>query len=397
MEAPRLLNLLRWGALGLLAYSASAVGQIASTPPMGWDSWNRFGLKITDPIIRAQAAAMASSGTGGTGMQAVGYTYVNIDDGWQGGRDSNGNIYANTTNFPDMAGLATYVHSLGLKIGIYSTPGPRTCNGNVGSFGYEVRDAQTFASWGIDYLKYDWCSCTQKLCGSPKDVALKMYNAIQSAGRPMVFKISTYGMFKPWLWAASAGVNVWGTGFDMRDDYWHMAELGFGNNGLQSFAGPTKQNGNGGWNDPDMLEIGNGGETDTQYQTQMSIWAIQAAPLIAGNDLTNMKSDIIAILTNPDIIAVDQDSLGKQGYRVWMQGPEEIWVKPMADGSVVVGLFNRVADTVYIDLSFSLVGVKGSVDAFDLWQQKDLGIIKNHRAVQVAGYGATMLKLTMTE
>jgi alpha-galactosidase len=359
---------------------------------MGWDSWNHFGQKISDPLIRSEAAAMASSG-----MQAVGYTYVNIDDGWQGGRDSNGNIYANS-NFPNMTALAAYVHSLGLKIGIYSSPGPRTCGGNVGSLGHEAQDAATFASWGMDYLKYDWCSCTPKLCGSYKDTELKMYNAIVAAGRPMVFKISTYGDGKPWLWAASVGVNLWGTGLDMKDDFYRMAELSFGNNGLEKYAGPAVVvNGSGGWNDPDMLEIGEGGETDTEYQTQMSIWAIQAAPLIAGNDLTNMPSDILAILANPDIVAVDQDPLGKQGYRVWQEGPEEIWVKAMADGSVVVGLFNRVTGSVTISLPFNLVGVKGQVDAVNLWTQKDLGIIKDHSLIPVPGYGATMLKLTMTK
>ena len=378
-------------ALVLLAFPVCAVGQVAQTPPMGWSSWNAFQQKISDTIIRAQAAAMVSSG-----MQAVGYTYVNIDDGWQGTRDGNGNIQANS-NFPDMVGLATYIHGLGLKVGIYTSPGSKTCGGNVGSLGHEVQDAATFASWGMDYLKYDWCSCAVDKCGPAKDVELKMYNAIQAAGRPMVFKISTYGMFKPWTWAASVGVNVWGTGFDMRDDYWHMAELAFGQNGLEQYAGPTVQNGNGGWNDPDMLEVGNGGETTTQYQTQMSIWAIQAAPLIAGTDLTKMNSTTVALLTNPDIIAVDQDSLGKQGKRVWQEGPEEIWTKPMADGSVVVGIFNRVAGTAYIPLPFGVVGVKGTVDAVDLWQQKNLGIIKNNRQVLVGSYGATMLRLTMSQ
>jgi alpha-galactosidase len=377
-------------ALVLLALPVCAAGQIAQTPPMGWDSWNPFGLKISDTIIRAQAAAMVSSG-----MQAAGYTYVNIDDGWQGQRDSNGNIQSNS-NFPDMVGLASYVHGLGLKIGIYSSPGPKTCGGNVGSFAHETQDAATFAAWGMDYLKYDWCTCSTKLCGPAQQVESRMYKAIVAAGRPMVFKISTYGMFKPWLWAASVGVNLWGTGFDMRDEYWHMADLAFGNNGLEQYAGPTVQNGNGGWNDPDMLEVGNGGETTSQYQTQMSIWAIQAAPLIAGNDLTKMTSTTVGLLTNPGIIAVDQDSLGKQGKRVWQQGPEEIWVKPMADGSVVVGLFNRVAGSANIALPFGVVGVKGTVDAVDLWNQKDLGIIRNNHLISVGGYGVTMLKLTMS-
>ena len=391
MKALRLLNVLRWGALTLLAYPVCAAGQLAATPPMGWDGWNYLHLKTSDSIIRAEAAAMVSSG-----MQAVGYTYVIIDDGWEGTRDQNGNIQPNS-NFPDMAGLATYVHSLGLKIGIYSSPGPTTCNGNIGSLGHEAQDAATFASWGMDYLKYDWCSCTPALCGSYKNTELKMYNAIVAAGRPMVFKISTYGGAKPWQWASKIGVNMWGTGLDMKDDYYRMVALSFGANGLEKYAGPTVTNGNGGWNDLDMLEIGNGGETDAQYQTQMSIWCIQAAPLIAGNDLTKMTSDIAAILTNPYIIAVDQDPLGKQGFRVWQEGPQEIWMKPMSDGSVVVGLFNRVEGQVSITLPFWRVGIKGTVDAVDLWQQKDLGVIKDYSAVKVPGYGATMLRLTVTK
>jgi alpha-galactosidase len=393
MKALSVLSPLLSAALVVLAYPICASGQLAQTPPMGWSSWNAFGLNITDSLIRAQAAALVSSG-----MQAVGYTYVNIDDGWQATtRDGQGNIQANPTTFPDMGGLASYVHGLGLKIGILSSAGPKTCNGNIGSLGYEAQDAATFASWGIDYLKYEWCSCTTKLCGTPQKAFLKMYNAIQTAGRPMVYKISTFGQFKPWLWASSVGVNAWGTGYEMQDDFFVMAELSFGNDGLEKFAGPKVQNGNGGWNDPDMLEVGNGGEKTNQYQTQMSIWAIQAAPLIAGNDLTTMNSTTVAQLTNPDIIAVDQDSLGKQGHRVWQVGPEEIWVKPMADGSVVVGLFNRVAGTAYINLPFDLVGVKGTVDAVDLWQQKNLGIIKNNRQVLVGSYGATMLRLTMSQ
>ena len=290
MKASRILNLLLSGALLFPMLPVGAAGQLAQTPPMGWDSWNHFRTTITDAVIRAQAAAMVSSG-----MQAAGYQYVLIDDGWQGQRDSNGNIQSNG-RFPDMAGLATYVHGLGLKIGIYSSPGPRTCARNVGSFGHEVQDATTFASWGMDYLKYDWCSCYPKLCGAPKDVMLKMSNALQGTGRPMVFKISTYGEFAPWLWASSVGVHMWGTGLDMKDEYFRMVATGSGNEGLENFAGPKVTNGNGGWNDPDMLEVGNGGMTDDEYRTHMSLWAIMSAPLIAGNDLTQMSSNTLALL-----------------------------------------------------------------------------------------------------
>jgi len=389
MRASRLLSLLLC-ALVLFSYPVSTMGQVATTPPMGWNSWNAFHKSITDTLIRNEAAAMVSSG-----MLAAGYNYVNIDDGWQGTRDANGNIQSNA-RFPDMAGLATYVHGLGLKIGIYSSPGPRTCGGNIGSFGHEAQDAQTFAAWGMDFLKYDWCSCYPKLCGAPKDAISKMSAALQSTGRPMVFKISTYGEFKPWLWAASVGVNMWGTSLDLKDEYFRMIATATANDGLESFSGPKVVNGNGGWNDPDMLQVGNGGMTDTEYRTHMSFWAIMAAPLIAGNDLTKMSATTLALLTNADIIAVDQDPLGEQGHRVWQQGPQEIWVKPMADGTVVVGFFNRVEGATTLALSFNTIGVKGNVSARDLWQQKDLGPIKDHTAILVAGHGATMLRLTVT-
>lgn len=339
-------------------------------------------------MIRAQAKAMVD-----TGMQAVGYTYVNIDDEWQGTRDSQGYIQADPTNFPNgMAAVADYVHGLGLKIGIYSSPGKTTCTRHIGSYGHEQQDANTFASWGMDYLKYDWCSAT----GDKPSTFKKMYTALQNTDRPFVYSISEHGIQQPWKWAPASGANLWRTGPDMMDDFSTMAETGFGNNGLERYAGPTK-----GWNDADMLEIGNGGMTIGEYQMHMSLWCIMASPLIAGNDLTRLldKHDVrqqqyLALLTNPYIIAVDQDSLGAQGHRVWQQGPQEIWKKPMADGSTVVGLFNRVNGTVSVPLPFNLIGVTGTVDAFDLWADKDLGNIKDGYKVQVAGFNAVMLKLT---
>ncbi len=268
----------------------------------------------------------------------------------------------------------------------------------VGSYGYEQQDADTFASWGMDYLKYDWCSAT----GAKPSTFKKMYTALQKTSRPFVYSIVDYGEQQVWHWAPASGANMWRTGPDVKDDFYTMAETGFGNDGLEKYAGPlVGLNKQGGWNDADMLQIGNGGMTLGEYQMQMSLWCIMAAPLIAGNDLTqlldrqnNLQQQYLALLTNPYIIAVDQDSLGKQGYRVWQEGPQEIWIKPMADGSTVVGVFNRVLGTVSVPLPFKLIGVTGTVDAFDLWAQKDLGNIQDGYKVQLASFSAAMLKLT---
>jgi len=389
MKTSRAVSFLLSGAL-LVALPASSVGQ--TTPPMGWNSWNYFGLiknkPPSDTIIRAQAEAMVRSG-----MKAVGYTYVNIDDEWQGGRDSEGNIRPDPINFPHgMAALADYVHSLGLKIGIYSSPGKLSCAKRVGSYGHEQQDANTFASWGIDYLKYDWCSAT----GDPPTVFQLMSTALQNTNRPIIYSISNYGIDQPWMWGTASGANLWRVSPDVKDDFYIMAETGFGDNGLETYAGPTK-----GWNDADMLQIGNGGMNLGQYQMQMTLWCIMASPLIAGNDLTllldkhsKLQQEYRALLTNSDVIAVDQDPLGAQGRRVWEQGPQEIWRKTMSDGSTVVGVFNRVLGTVNVPLPFQQIGVKGTVDAYDLWAKKDLGKIQNGYLVSLGAFSAAMLKLT---
>jgi len=381
--------------LSLLASPTAMRAQLAQTPPMGWNSWNHFRTAVDDPTIRAQAAAMASSG-----MQNVGYTYINIDDSWQGTRDSNGNIQANS-RFPDMAALTAYVHSLGLKIGIYSSPGPTSCAGYIGSYGHEAQDAQTFATWGFDYLKYDWCSAgqvykpvtVQKMIGAYS----LMYKVLQATGRPFVYSIDEYGMQSVWQWGASTGANLWRTSQDVKDDFYEMAEIGFGQMGLQSYAGP------GAWNDPDMLQVGNGGMTNVEYQTQMSLWCILSAPLIAGNDLTAMTPAVLALLADPEVIAVDQDSLGVQGKRVWEQGPLEIWIKKLSTTGphpecssspcLAVGVFNRGLGAESIPLNFQSIGISGEITARDLWAHKNLGLIKNGHTINVTGHGAAMLKL----
>jgi alpha-galactosidase len=327
---------------GMTGTMAQAQG-LASTPPMGWNSWNHFAERVTDKDIRDSADQLIS-----TGMKDAGYVYVNIDDTWEAGRDAQGNIQTNK-KFPDMKALADYVHSRGLKIGIYSSPGPKTCGNFEGSYGHEEQDAKQYAAWGIDYLKYDLCSfhdVMEKL--APNDEAKqykmmraaykKMDNALRATGRPIVFSLCQYGWDSVWKWGPSVDGNLWRTTDDIQDNYRSMAENGFTQAGLAKYAAP------GHWNDPDMLEVGNGGMSAEEYRTHMSLWAILASPLLAGNDLTKMDADSRATLMNKDVIAIDQDPMGKQGDRVTTVGPFETWSKPLSGGRMAVALFNRGRD-----------------------------------------------------
>lgn len=370
-------------ALCFLALASPTFAQdakLAATPPMGWNSWNHFADRVDDKIVRAMADAMVSSG-----MKAAGYQYIVIDDTWAGKRDADGFIHPNE-KFPDMKALAGYVHSKGLKLGIYSSPGPKTCAGYEGSLGHEEQDAQTYASWGVDYLKYDWCQSGGST-GDMKAAYTKMHDALVKAGRPMVFSLCQYGWHKVWEWGASVGGNLWRTTGDISDRYFAMAEIGFGQNGLEKFAGP------GHWNDPDMLEVGNGGMNEDEYRTHMSLWAILAAPLMAGNDLSEMTPYTIELLTNPKVIAVDQDPLGKQGYRVAQEGPFEVWMKPMADGGRVVGLFNRQRTAEEMTVNFSEVGVSGEASVRDLWLKKDMGIFRDKFSAYVPSHGVVLVRI----
>ena len=376
-------------ATGLLATSVTAAPSAAPTPPMGWNSWNHFEAKVDDATVRAQADAMAANG-----MRDAGYRYINIDDTWEGTRDASGVIHPNA-KFPDMKALADYVHSKGLKLGIYSSPGPKTCAGYEGSFGHEAQDAQTYAAWGIDYLKYDLCSLSTPMIASgslEKAQAIelaaykKMDTALQATGRPIVYSLCQYGFSQVWRWGGSVGGNLWRTTGDISDKFDRMAVIGFGQAGLAKFAKP------GNWNDPDMLEVGNGGMTAVEYRTHMSLWALLAAPLLAGNDLTKMTPETLAILTNREVIAIDQDAAGRQGDRVRAEGPLEVWAKPLGGGAQAVGLFNLADQPAYIDVDFAEVGFKGPVKARDVWGAKDLGKLKTYRAM-VPGHGVVLLRI----
>jgi alpha-galactosidase len=379
------INGLAWllaGVLFVLAANPSWAQEqnAAPTPPMGWNSWNHFAERVDDRGVRAAADALVASG-----MKDAGYVYVNIDDTWEAGRDAQGIIQPNS-KFPDMKALADYVHSKGLKIGIYSSPAAKTCAGYEGSLGHEERDAQSYAQWGIDYLKYDWCQSS----GTREEMIAaytKMRDALKKAGRPMVLSLCEYGWNKVWEWGPSVGGNLWRTTGDISDQYRVMADIGFSQNGLEKFAGP------GHWNDPDMLEVGNGGMNEDEYRTHMSLWAILAAPLIAGNDLTRMTPFTVELLTNREVIAVDQDPLGKQGYRIAQEGPFEIWMKPLADGSKAVGLFNRQRSTEQVTVKLSQLGIDRQASVRDLWLKKDLGSVTGEYSAYVPSHGVVLVRI----
>lgn len=357
--------------------------ELARTPPMGWNSWNHFRLDINDAVIRAQAEALVKSG-----MRDAGYKYVVIDGGWEGFHDANGAFHPDPQRFPDMKALVDYIHSLGLKAGIHTTPGPKTCSGREGSYGYETQDAETFARWGIDFVKYDWCTAGQVYKPEQMQAAYKkMADALAATGRPILLSLCQYGIQDVWKWGASVGAHMWRTTNDIQDNYYQMMFLGFAQNGLERYAGP------GHWNDPDMLEIGNSHMKDEEYRTQMTLWCILAAPLFAGNDLTNMTPATLEILKNPEAIAIDQDSAGVQGHRVWQQGPTEVWIKPLADGSKAVAVFNRETRPMPVTLTFSDLALPEPSHVRDLWQHKELRSFHQSLVVDVPGHGSVLLKV----
>ncbi len=357
---------------------------LAKTPPMGWNSWNKFRTQIDDKTVRAIADAAVSSG-----MKDAGYIYINIDDGWQGTRDADGALHPNP-NFPDMRGLADYVHSKEMKLGIYSSPGPRTCAGFEGSYGHEEQDAKMYAAWGIDYLKYDWCSASRVWKDADMRAAYqKMGDALRKTGRPIVYSLCQYGRADVQDWGPEVGGNLWRTTGDIRDRYDSMAKIGFAQSDLAKYAGP------GHWNDPDMLEIGNGGMTQDEYKTHFSLWAMIAAPLIAGNDLRIDNPEIKAILLNKEVIAVDQDPLGKGGSRVAQDGDIEVWAKPLAGGDYAVAIFNRGTAEAKGTAAWKDFGWSGKSAAVrDLWAHADKGAVEGGYSATVPAHGVVMLRVS---
>ena len=355
---------------------------LALRTPMGWNTWYGYLCKVTDSDVRAQADAMVRNG-----MKAVGYEYVNIDDCWQWQRDAQGVIQSNS-NFPNMKALGDYIHGKGLKFGIYSSPGPKTCADYEGSYGHEEQDAKTYAAWGVDFLKYDWCSATDVYKPSEMQAAYKkMGDALHRTGRPILYSLCQYGLERVWTWGVSVGGNMWRTTGDLNYNYDRVSLVGFQQDGLERFAGP------GHWNDPDMLLVGLGKITVDENRTQMSLWSLLAAPLIASVDLRKVTPEMLAILTNPEVIAVDQDPAGIQGQRVAEEGPLEIWMKRLADGSKAVGLFNRGESTMPVTAYFRDVGVGETASVRDLWAGKDLGQFRDSFTASVPQRGVVMLRL----
>jgi alpha-galactosidase len=355
---------------------------LARTPPMGWNSWNHFADRVDDSIVREAADALVKSG-----LAAAGYTYINIDDAWEGGRDSAGRIIPNA-KFPDMKALADYVHARGLKLGIYSSPGPVTCGGYVGSYGFEEQDAKTFAEWGIDFLKYDWCSAARVY--APDEIRAgfqKMGAALQRCGRPIVYSLSA-GTKNVWAWAPKTGANLWRTTDDIQDNWKTVSAIGFSQSDLAPFAGP------GHWNDPDMLEVGNGGMTATEYRTHFSLWCLLSAPLIAGNDLRSMSAETLEILSNREAIAIDQDVLGRPAQRIFTRGEIEVWLKPLANGDKAIGVFNRGETTQTPLLTWAEMGFDRQPQTLrDLWLHADLPPAKEGFSAMIPSHGVVLLRL----
>jgi alpha-galactosidase len=375
--------------------------QLALTPPMGWNSWNKFACDINEDLIRQTADAMVA-----TGMKDAGYQYINIDDCWHGERDAQGFIHPDPKRFPSgMKALADCVHSKGLKFGIYSDAGWKTCGGRPGSRGREFQDAQTYAQWEVDYLKYDWCNAEAL---NAEGAYLTMRDALYAAGRPMVFSICEWGNQKPWLWGAKIG-HLWRTTGDITAMFDGVVDHGTWKSsgilqildmqqGLRQYAGP------GHWNDPDMLEVGNGMSV-TEDRAHFSMWCMLAAPLIAGNDLRTMSKETLEILTNKDAIAVDQDPLGIQGFQFSADGVLEVWFKPLTGNAWAMCVLNRSprfqkivfdwkAEPVSDDLSkreARFDTVKYSLR--DLWTKKDLGTTEKPLNAEVPAHDVLMLRL----
>ena len=361
---------------------------LALTPPMGWNSWNKFNCNIDEPLIHKMADAMVASG-----MKDAGYQYIVIDDCWHGVRDADGFIQPDPKRFPSgMKAVADYVHSKGLKFGIYSDAGRKTCGGRPGSQGYEYQDALQYARWGVDYLKYDWCNTGTR---NAQEAYTLMADALRATGRDIVFSLCEWGNQQPWLWGKTVG-NLWRTTGDIYDKWEgkHTYSLGVMNivdinEPLWPYAGP------GHWNDPDMLEVGNGGMTDTEYRSHFSLWAIMAAPLIAGNDLSNMDEATKRILLNREVIAINQDPLGVQGRRVSKDGDKEVWVKPLSGGGRAVLLLNRGTQPVQIAVDWAQLDYPAGLQAEvrDLWQHKQLAPQRGHYTAEVPAHGVVVVKV----
>lgn len=381
--------------------------KIALTPPLGWNSWNCFADAVDEAKVRSAADAMVK-----TGLTQHGWTYINIDDCWENkpgskdplvdgpARDANGMINTNK-KFPDMKALCDYIHSKGLKAGVYSSPGPYTCQGFTASYKFESQDAQRYAEWGFDYLKYDWCSYGRIAKNETDLVELKkpyfiMQKALGQAKRDIVYSLCQYGMGDVWKWGTEVGGNCWRTTGDIGDSWASMAGIGFSQNGHEKYAGP------GHWNDPDMLVVGRVGWgsnlhptnlTPNEQYTHISLWCLLSAPLLIGCDMEQLDDFTLGLLTNDEVLEVNQDPLGKQAARVAQHGNLDVWAKDMEDGSKAVGLFNRGRIESPITVKWSDLGIDGKRVVRDLWRQKDLGSFASEFTAKVPRHGVVLLRV----
>jgi alpha-galactosidase len=399
---------------------------ISLTPALGWNSWNCFAGAVSDEKIRAATDAMVSSG-----LINHGWTYINIDDYWQVHRDSrdttlqgpkrdaNGRILPNP-RFPNMKALTDYVHGKGLKIGLYSSPGPWTCGGCVGSFGYELQDAQQYAEWGFDYLKYDWCSYSPNMeavrgdldkypftgqnlsRGGPNartNLMLPykiMQEALMKQPRDILYSLCQYGNGNVWEWGTEVGGNSWRTTGDINDSWGSMAGIGFRQAGHEKYAGP------GHWNDPDMLVVGQVGWgrlhptklTPNEQYTHISLWSLLCSPLLIGCDMTKLDDFTLGLLCNDEVIEVNQDPLGQAAGRVMQEGTTEVWAKQMEDGSKTVGVFNRGETEASYSLKWADLKLDGKQQVRDLWRQQNVGSFDSEFKTMIPRHGVVLIKVT---
>lgn len=377
--------------------SDSAYLAQAQTPPMGWNSWNKFGCNVSEKLIMDMADKMVE-----TGMKDAGYEYVVIDDCWQVDRDSLGFIQADPDRFPHgMKYLADYIHSKGLKFGLYSCAGSYTCQGRPGSRGHQFQDALMYAKWGVDFLKYDWCSDEGQ---NAQAAYATMSDAIKESGRPIILSICEWGEHEPWKWGKGIG-HLWRVTADIRDCYQCLFDWGGVGvlNVIDKMADLYPYAGPGHWNDAEMLEVGNGGMTKDEYITHFSMWCMLAAPLMAGNDLTKMDKDTHEILTNKEVIAVDQDPMGEQGRRFMDMGEKEIWAKPLSNGELAVCFLNRTdfpwkldynwrAQTIYFANEVNIHANEYVIR--DLWKHKDIGTTAQNTKTTIPAHGVLMVRLS---
>jgi len=370
--------------------------KLALTPPLGWNSWNAWWTSVDEVKVRRAAQALLDSG-----LAAHGFAFVNVDEGWQGGRDAQGALRTNG-RFGSMSALAEWLHASGLRFGLYSSPGPRTCFGSVGSYGHEAQDARTFAAWGVDYLKYDWCGYEEVVPDHSEAERRKPYrkmaDELRAVNRDIVFSICQYGEGDVWRWGAAAGGNLWRTTGDIYDSWGTLAMIAFPGDDRPRFAGP------GHWNDPDMLAVGRlalGGKglhvtrlTPNEQLLHLTMWSLQAAPLLIGCDLDALDAFTLALLTNDDVLDVDQDPLGVAATRVSASDDGlEVWARPLWDGTLAVGLFNRQPAHRPVSVAWRVLHRASSEPVRDLWTRRDLGIVEQGFTADVPGHGARLIKV----